>query len=169
MQRTMTNFDNWWSHWPRGRKVGKIACRKSYQRQVRILEKEEPDRDPHEYLLEALETFCKSKRFADGYVCNPLTWLNEGRYFDDLEPAVKCGCQSNSRMDETTRQEMARARAIKAERVTTFAVPSADPFKLDDAMYCAHCGAEMFFGKLTNRWQCTTRSCYEVDNASTTR
>ena len=155
MQRTMTNFDTWWQHWPRGRKVGKIACRKSYQRQVRILEKEEPDRDPHEYLLEALETFTKSKRFADGYVCNPLTWLNEGRYFDDLEPAVKCGCQSSSSMDDTTRMEMARARAIKEARTATVVVQGPDPL-------CETCGAEMFFGKLTHRWQCTTRICFEV-------
>ena len=152
----MSNFDSWWSNWPRGHKTGKIACRKSYQRQVRILEREQPEQDPHEFLLEALQTFTKSKRVADGYICNPKTWLNEGRYFDELEPAVKCGCQSNSRMDETTRQEMARARAIKAERTATVSIQGPDPM-------CDTCGAEMFFGKLTNRWQCTTRSCYERD------
>ena len=168
----MTNFDNWWKHWPRGHKVGKIACRKSYARQVRILEKEEPDREPHDYLLEALETFTKSKRFADGYVCNPLTWLNQGRYFDDLEPAVKCGCQHKSTMDETTRMELARARAIKAERTHSPFSDDPEEFRVPecpDDTYCPGCGAEMFFGKLTHRWQCTTRSCFELDSTCTIR
>ena len=147
----MSNFADWWQQYPRGHKNGKIACRKSYARQVKILQKEQPDSDPHEYLLAALERYKQSKRVAEGYIKNPLTWLNAGCYYDELEPAEKPR-ESVSRMDDTTKAELRRAAAVKAERLREqqcnhthwWQAPGASWKATKKRVACAACGR--FYG-----------------------
>ena len=75
-------FEHFWACYPK--KVGKEAARKAFNR-VKI---------PVERLIEALETQKKSTQWkteSGRFIPNPATWLNQGRWDDELpEPESKC-------------------------------------------------------------------------------
>ena len=69
-------FDKFWSAYPK--KVGKIAAKKAFER-VSV---------PLESLLSAIERQkCGSQWSRDNgrYIPNPATWLNQGRWDDDVQ------------------------------------------------------------------------------------
>ena len=71
-------FEWWWSSLPK--KVGKKAC-------VEWWKKHRPADEQAKMMAAAIERQKKSRRWRDGYVPDPLTWLNGERWNDELEPA----------------------------------------------------------------------------------
>lgn len=70
-------FDEFWAEYPK--KVGKIAAKKAFERAIRAASLES--------LLSALRRQkCGSQWTRDGgqYIPNPATWLNQGRWEDEL-------------------------------------------------------------------------------------
>lgn len=72
-QTAVDAFDVFWEHYPK--KVGKGAARTSFAK-VRV---------PIETLIAAIEQQKRSDQWKRGYVPNPATWLNQGRWEDQLE------------------------------------------------------------------------------------
>lgn len=132
-----STFDSWWAIWPPGTKKGKDAARKAYASRVKAIQLERPHDNPHELLAAGLREYLMSKSVASGYIMHPATWLRGGHWQDDPDRADKFEDSTSkakrvSKMDETTRAEMARAAAIKAQRRTKrkplpFSVHSFDP------------------------------------------
>lgn len=79
---TEKRFDEFWKAYPK--KVGKQAALKSW---TRI----KPDADLHERILAAVETAKNSKQWLNEngrFIPNPATWLNQGRWDDELDTPV---------------------------------------------------------------------------------
>lgn len=73
-------FDEFWAAYPR--KVGKEASRKAWRRI-------KPTADHHAMILAAIERAknCEQWRRDNGqYIPNPATWLNQGRWDDEVQP-----------------------------------------------------------------------------------
>ena len=68
-----TLFDPFWLAYPR--KVGRDAANRAFT-------KRKPNAELLKTMLAAITTQSKSKQWADGYIPNPATWLNEGRWMD---------------------------------------------------------------------------------------
>lgn len=82
------DFDAFWLTYPK--KVGKDAARKAFSR-VKV---------PVETLLSAIEQQkCSRQWQEDGgqYIPNPATWLNQGRWQDELPKPEKPGCEDGRR------------------------------------------------------------------------
>lgn len=78
-------FDEWWSVWPSGKKVGKQAAWKAYKAAVKRICTDrdcEPD-GAYRHLQERLAAFVGTPKCLGPYCPHPSTWLNEGRYDDD--------------------------------------------------------------------------------------
>lgn len=74
-----SRFAEFWKVYPK--KVGKEAARKSWM-------KVKPDKALFIKMLEAVETAKKSKQWQKDngqYIPNPSTWLNQGRWDDELD------------------------------------------------------------------------------------
>lgn len=71
-------FEDWWNHYPK--KVGKQAALRSYLKAVKVV-------DPVCVLagLLAQEKFLSEQR-TRGYCPDPATWLNAGRWDDEVTP-----------------------------------------------------------------------------------
>ena len=67
-------FDEFWKHYPR--KVGKKAARKKFSIAIR-------DADPST-IISALKAYPFDTRDGLRYVPHPATWLNQGRWEDDI-------------------------------------------------------------------------------------
>jgi|SRR3990167_450119 len=68
------DFDTFWKAYPK--KVGKDAALKAWNKKKH---------KPHmEFILEAIERYKLSKTVRDGFTCNPATWINEGRWSDEV-------------------------------------------------------------------------------------
>lgn len=71
-------FNNWWQHYPK--KVGKQAARKAWN-------KIKPDAALYDRIIDATkaQAHCGQWRKENGrFIPNPATWLNQGRWDDDL-------------------------------------------------------------------------------------
>lgn len=68
-------FDAFWQTYPK--KVGKDAARKAF-------EKRRPDNILLECMLKAVKQQQMSDQWAKGFIPNPATWLNEGRWQDEV-------------------------------------------------------------------------------------
>lgn len=69
-------FDQWWSLYPR--KIGKAAARKAYERVTRTV----PTSVLHEALV--VQRGALATENARGFCPHPATWLNGGRWEDDV-------------------------------------------------------------------------------------
>jgi len=67
-------FDLFWKTYPK--KVGKDAALKAWNKK-----KNKPSID---FILTAVEKYKLSKTVRDGFTCNPATWINEGRWSDEV-------------------------------------------------------------------------------------
>jgi hypothetical protein len=77
-------FDRFWSAYPK--KVGKISAKKAFEHVIKTV--------PLESLLTAIERQkCGSQWSRDGgqYIPNPTTWLNQGRWEDEIQPITPNG------------------------------------------------------------------------------
>ena len=69
-----TSFDEFWKAYPS--KVGKKAAEKAW-----LKAKDKPDLAA---ILAAIEKQKSSERWQNGYIPNPATWLNQGRWLDEV-------------------------------------------------------------------------------------
>lgn len=66
-------FDQFWEAYPN--KVGKKAAWRAWEKAK--------DRPPIEALVQAIGRAQRSAQWQRGYIPNPATWLNQGRWLDD--------------------------------------------------------------------------------------
>ena len=66
------DFEKFWNAYPK--KVGKADAAKKFQKATKIVSADA--------IIEAVGRYCKSKTVADGFVCNPATWLHQERWND---------------------------------------------------------------------------------------
>lgn len=82
-QEVAGTFDDFWAIYPR--KVGKLAAQKAYAKAVKSA--------PHKAIMDAASAFeIKSRGKEAEFIPHPATWLNAGRWLDDVEvkaPEVK--------------------------------------------------------------------------------
>ncbi len=70
-----SDFDLFWKEYPK--KVGKDKA---------LLAWNKKKNKPHiELILESVQRYKMSKTVRDGFVCHPTTWINEGRWSDEVE------------------------------------------------------------------------------------
>jgi predicted phage replisome organizer len=70
-----SDFDTFWSAYPK--KVGKDKALSAWNKKKN---------KPHiELIIEAVQRYKLSKTVRDGFVCHPTTWINEGRWSDEIE------------------------------------------------------------------------------------
>ena len=80
------DFDTFWSEYPR--KVGKDKCLKWFK-------SHKPKPDLVSKMVEAIKQQKKSKQWSDPqYIPHPYTWLNQGRWEDELETEEEFTSQS---------------------------------------------------------------------------
>lgn len=77
------DFDAFWTAWPAGHKVGKDAAKRAWATKCR--EKRLPELVA---ILEALERYVATDKVQRGIIVNPATWLNQGRWQDDVAAAT---------------------------------------------------------------------------------
>lgn len=80
-------FDDFWEVYPR--KVGKEAARKAWK-------KIRPNQSLQRRILDAVEAAKRSKEWQKDngqYIPHPATWLNQGRWDDELTPAKTDGAR----------------------------------------------------------------------------
>lgn len=79
-------FESFWKVYPR--KVGKEKCRNWFK-------SHKPKEDLVQKMIEAVEEQKKSKQWSDPqYIPHPYTWLNQGRWEDELTPTKDSTFQS---------------------------------------------------------------------------
>ena len=79
-------FESFWKVYPR--KVGKEKCRNWFK-------SHKPKEDLVQKMIEAVEEQKKSKQWSDPqYIPHPYTWLNQGRWEDELTPSKESTFQS---------------------------------------------------------------------------
>ena len=79
-------FESFWKVYPR--KVGKEKCRNWFK-------SHKPKQDLVQKMIEAVEEQKKSKQWSDPqYIPHPYTWLNQGRWEDELTPTKDSTFQS---------------------------------------------------------------------------
>ena len=72
------DFDEFWNLYPR--RVAKKAASKSYARALKDT--------THEQIVEGVTryaAYCKSRGTDAQYIAHPATWLNQGRWDDELD------------------------------------------------------------------------------------
>jgi hypothetical protein len=72
-----SEFEQFWEAYPS--KCGKKAAWRAWQKAK--------DRPSVEIVLQAIEQAQKSERWQKGFIPNPATWLNQGRWSDVITPA----------------------------------------------------------------------------------
>lgn len=114
-------FDEFWNFYPR--KIGKGAAAKAYQ-------KIKPDDALHKTILAAIVLAKNSRQWTENggqYIPNPATWLNQGRWEDELDTAERSDTsganQANHRQDQ----------AGNAGRCKSAAGSAGDRYKPDPA------------------------------------
>ena len=80
-ERHEQTFQLFWDAWPAGYKAGKGNALKSWL-------KLKPSQSLIQTILLAIEQQKKSERWHEGTIPNPATWLNQGRWDDELKPAA---------------------------------------------------------------------------------
>ena len=79
-------FESFWKVYPR--KIGKEKCRNWFK-------SHKPKEDLVQQMIEAVEQQKKSKQWSDPqYIPHPYTWLNQGRWEDELTPTKDSTFQS---------------------------------------------------------------------------
>ena len=98
------SFDEFWSKYPR--KVAKKAAMQAFAK-LPI--------DEQELAVDALDTHLecwKIKETATDFIPHPATWLNQGRYFDELEMKAKAPTKPALPWYSTEQLTMDKAREL---------------------------------------------------------
>lgn len=104
-EKSLTDFDLFWKHYPK--KVAKDDAIKMW--------KNKKNKPPIEIIIEAVERYKQSENVLEGYVSNPATWINKGRWSDEFVPfkqPIKKQSKTDVSMETYERvQEMKRQQA----------------------------------------------------------
>jgi hypothetical protein len=98
------SFDEFWSKYPR--KVAKKAAMQAYARLPM---------DEQELAVDTLDThleYWKLKETESDFIPHPATWLNQGRYFDELELKPKAPKKPALPWYSTEQMTMDKAREL---------------------------------------------------------
>ena len=79
---TMQDFGTWWEAWPK--KEGRGASEESWKRHV-------VGKAALTDLIDGIEKWHGSRKWAEGFIPLPATWLNQHRWQDDPTPASPFG------------------------------------------------------------------------------
>lgn len=90
-------FEQFWKAYPKrnGKKQGKFPAFKSF---LKI-------KTPLETLLAALELHKRSQQWADGYIPDAVTWLNQRRWEDEIDPSSLLPAEQKPRARRFLRTE----------------------------------------------------------------
>jgi hypothetical protein len=94
-----SRFDRFWAHYPR--KIGKDAARRAFERR-------KPTEELLAQMLAALEQQCSTEQWQrDGgqYIPHPSTWLNQGRWQDDVRVDLPTKPSMSSRLQRIAQME----------------------------------------------------------------
>lgn len=81
-----SDFDEFWSAYPKERRVGKLAAKKAWSKQ-------NGNRPPTEIILQKIEQLKQSHQWQSDngkYIPNPATWINRGGWDDELPISDQC-------------------------------------------------------------------------------
>jgi hypothetical protein len=70
-------FEQFWERYPR--RIGKLAALKAWC-------KLNPDEALVAQILDSIDEHRRCRNWRDGYIPNPATFINQGRYLDELGP-----------------------------------------------------------------------------------
>jgi hypothetical protein len=99
------SFDEFWSKYPR--KVAKKAAMQAYARLPM---------DEQELAVDTLDThleYWRLKETESDFIPHPATWLNQGRYFDELELKAKAPKKPALPWYSTEQMTMDKARELE--------------------------------------------------------
>lgn len=85
-------FEIFWKAYPR--KVGKLDC-------LKIWKRKKYDEETLDQMLEALKWQVNLEQWKNkAYVPHPSTWLNQGRWLDEMDTSLMVGSGSNSKKSQ---------------------------------------------------------------------
>lgn len=103
-----SGFARFWEAYPN--KVGKAAAEKSYDRAIAKIGGD----DPAAVILAGLDRAKASRKWREGYIPNPTTWLNQGRWED--QPAEQAPDYERTRQNHANDHDSrAESRALWGE------------------------------------------------------
>ena len=98
---TITDFDRFWSEYPK--KVGKKAAQRAFQVAKRTT--------TIDVMIAAIQKQKRGEQWTKNggqFVPNPATWLNQGRWDDEIRPPVRAGTLSASMTHDYDMEELKR-------------------------------------------------------------
>ena len=102
--RYSADFESWWYHYPK--KTGKLGASKAFERLRRT--KGFPSTSQ---MVIKLEKQKQTRQWKDGYIPNPLTYLNQGRWEDEVtDNDVKAPESYSERRNRELSEMIARAK-----------------------------------------------------------
>lgn len=94
-------FDEFWSEYPR--KVGKKDAKRAFEKALKSTDSETMIR-----AVIAQKSSGQWTRDGGRYIPNPATWLNQGRWDDEIRPQVRAGTLSASMTHDYDMEELRR-------------------------------------------------------------
>ena len=76
-------FERFWNLYPKGKRVGKLAAWRMWERHIKPLLAED--------VLDALKRQVEGDHFPEDptFIPLPTTWLNQGRWDDEITPKLR--------------------------------------------------------------------------------
>lgn len=97
-------FQEFWEAWPAGHKTGKDAARLAFDR---AKARSGLDGKFVQTVLSAIEKQKHSRKWQEGYIKNPATWLNQGCWNDEVEDASQARDSVDQAIDRWAKGETA--------------------------------------------------------------
>jgi hypothetical protein len=103
-----SEFESFWAHWPRGRKVGKPNALRAFSRARRAAELDEILRGEIRWVAHWRDTDTEAR-----WIPHPATWLNQQRWNDDPPPPPRDRALANRASNATFANEWTAARSTR--------------------------------------------------------
>ena len=101
----MTDFGTFWQHYPRRKTTPAIMGRLAAQQKANRIVKS--GMATWEELIEGARKYAQCDLVDEGFVCMPITWLNQGRWLDEYETAASVHEQAFDEAAKTPPQSRA--------------------------------------------------------------
>jgi phage replication O-like protein O len=103
------DFDRFWSSYPK--KVGKQAAMRAYKAHIKKM-------PPINILVEIISRQKQTDQWQRGYIPNPATWINQGRWDDDISSMNGGNEHGSSRVYAGQRQNVPTTRQMEIDAET---------------------------------------------------
>lgn len=103
------DFDRFWSSYPK--KVGKQAAMRAYKTHIKRM-------PPINILVEIISRQKQTDQWQRGYIPNPATWINQGRWDDDISSMNGGNEHGSSRVYAGQRQNVPTTRQMEIDAET---------------------------------------------------